>query len=101
MDYNLIKIYYIAEDKTEPAYYTVKPYQLIFDNGFWELWGEFQEIREVEDGYFLDFEATQYKPILRWVLGWGSDVEPLEPQKLVDEWKAEILKCAEKIKNEK
>lgn len=34
------------------------------------IWGEYQEIREVEDGYILEFEATQYKPILRWVLGW-------------------------------
>lgn len=171
MEFNLIQIKYIAEDRKEPEQYTVKPYQLIFDNGFWELWGdctnfehrgkrlfnlsrildiqilvsdekfdlpdnydfrstlagcfgcyndniaedysikfkkdsyaykymkdriwgEFQEIREVEDGYILEFEATQYKPILRWVLGWGSEVEPLEPQKLVDDWKEEIRKMS-------
>lgn len=175
MDFNLLRVNYIAEDKTESAWYTVKPYQLIFDNGFWELWGdcttaghrgnrlfnlsrildiqiletgekfelpdnydfrstlagcfgcyndniaedysikfkkdsyaykymkdriwgEFQEIREVEDGYILEFEATQYKPILRWILGWGSEVEPLEPQKLVDDWKEEIWKMSGMVK---
>ncbi len=162
-----VKIEYIAEDRKEAETYSVQPFQLIFDNGFWELWGEcttfehrgnrlfnlsrimdvqvlenadsfelpenydfrstlagcfgcyndnvaedysikfkkdsyaythikdriwgeFQEITEVDDGYILEFEATQYKPILRWVLSWGAAVEPLEPQKLVDDWKAEI-----------
>lgn len=163
-----IKINYLAEKRTKPENYTVRPYQLIFDNGFWELWGEctnakhrgtklfnlsrilgikilekyekftlpefydfrstlagcfgcyndneaevynlkiakdsyayiyikdriwgeFQEIKETEDGYILEFEATQYKPILRWVLSWGSEVIPLAPQKLVDDWKKNIL----------
>lgn len=164
---NYINISYIAEDKKKPSKYTVQPYQLIYDNGFWELWGncttanhrgtklfnlsriqkveiveksngfklpnnydfrytlagnfgcyndeiaedysikfkkdsyaylyvkdrvwgEFQEIKEVDDGYILEFEATQYKPILRWVLSFGSEVQPLEPQKLVSDWKEQI-----------
>lgn len=174
MEYKIVLINYIAEDRKEPSQYTVKPYQLIFDNGFWELWGEsttfehkgkrlfnlsrildvqvietaekfelpenydfrstlagcfgcyndniienysikfkkgsyaykyikdriwgeFQEIRETEGGYILEFEATQYKPILRWVLGWGPDAEPLEPQKLVDEWKEKIREMGKMI----
>lgn len=162
-----INIQYIPEEKKESERYMVQPYQLIYDNGFWDLWGncttvghrglrlfnlsriqkieiiesnesfelpdnydfrftlagnfgcynddvienysikfkkdsyaylyikdrtwgEFQEIHEVEDGYVLEFEANQYKPILRWVLSWGADVQPLEPQKLVDDWKKTI-----------
>ena len=161
-----VQIMYQGEKKTNPEKYTVQPYQLIFDNGFWDLWGyctssdpkkrrlfnlsrisdvkiiesepfilpenydfrttlagnfgcynddtvenysikikkdsyawlyikdriwgEFQEIKEEEDFCILEFEATQYPPILRWVLSWGPDVEPLEPERLVTEWKEKV-----------
>ena len=61
------------------------------------IWGDKQKIRETKDGFVLSFEASQYKPILRWVLGWGDEVEPLEPAELVDEWKAKIRNIAKKI----
>lgn len=166
-----VSILYKAEERGNPQKYTVQPYQLIFDNGFWDLWGmctstehmgrklfnlsriidvdilkkgepfilpdnydfrstlagnfgcynddivenysimikkdsyayqyikgrtwgEFQEIKKVKDGYILEFEATQYLPILRWVLSWGPDVKPLEPEKLVRDWKQKIREMA-------
>ena len=159
-----IKLKYKADDKKRSQVYTVKPFQLIFDNGFWDLWGEsttfdhrgrrlfnlsriieleipsekekfdlpdnydfrytlegnfgcynddvsetyrlkikkdsyaysyikdriwgdYQEITETKDGWILEFEATQYKPIFRWVLSWGNEMTPLEPERLVEEWK--------------
>ena len=172
--FSAINIHYTPEGKTKEQTYSVKPYQLIFDNGSWDLWGECftpghegkklfnlsritrvsvrsmmgkfflpadynflqtlsgnfgcyndgkqkvykikfqkdsyawlyskdriwgdkQKIRETKDGFVLSFEASQYKPILRWVLGWGDEVEPLEPAELVDEWKAKIRNMAKKI----
>jgi len=59
------------------------------------IWGENQTIEETEDGYILSFEASQFKPILRWVLGWGDEARPLEPAELVSEWKAKVNKMAQ------
>lgn len=169
-----VQIQYVAEGSRKTEKYTVQPYQLIYDNGFWELWGnctsaghrgtrlfnlcriesvevlernerfmlpeiydfratlaghfgcyndevvenyrikikkdsyaylyikdriwgDFQEIKKTKGGYFLEFEATQYKPILRWVLSWGPEVEPLEPKKLVDDWKEKIRQMKDMI----
>ena len=171
---SVINIKYLAEGRTEEEIYKIKPFQMIFDNGLWELWGEClnanhkgrklfnlsrisrvsisgliekfelpadydflqtvsgsfgcyndnnllkykirfekdsyawlytkdriwgdnQSIEETENGYILSFEASQFKPILRWVLGWGPDAEPLEPEELVDDWKEKIRKMAMKI----
>lgn len=169
-----ININYLAEGRIEEESYTIKPFQMIFDNGLWELWGEClnvnhkgrklfnlsrisrvsirglierfelpddydflqtvsgsfgcyndnnllkykirfekdsyawlyskdriwgdnQSIEETEDGYILSFEASQLKPILRWVLGWGNEAEPLEPAKLVSEWKEKVRKMSLKF----
>ena len=59
------------------------------------IWGENQTTEETEDGYILSFEASQFKPILRWVLGWGDEARPLEPDELVSEWKAKVSKMAQ------
>ena len=166
-------IYYTSEGKKESAVYGIRPYQLIFDNGCWELWaeclkqkheglrlfnlsrisniriqeethfelpsdynfmnkvtgsfgcyidenqklykikfdkgsyawlyskdriwGDKQTVEEKEDGFILSFEANQFKPILRWVLGWGDEVEPLEPKELVAEWTRKIKNMASRI----
>ena len=175
MDTNsVLQIEYTAEGKSKSEIYKVQPYQLIFDNGIWELWayclrkkhegmklfnlsrisrvsilelaekfvlpenysfknsvvgnfgcfddenpqnykikfskgsyawlyskdriwGDNQTIEEVDDGYILSFEASQSKPILRWILGWGKDAEPLEPASLVKYWKDSVQEMAEKI----
>lgn len=170
----VLQIEYTSEGKTKSETYKVQPYQLIFDNGIWELWayclrqkhegmrlfnlsrissvgilelaGKFvlpknytfknfvvgnfgcfndenpqaykikfhknsyawlysknriwgakQTIEECDDGYILSFEASQFKPILRWILGWGKDAEPLEPADLVNCWKDAVHEMAEKI----
>ena len=61
------------------------------------IWGAKQTIEECDDGYILSFEASQFKPILRWILGWGKDAEPLEPADLVKCWKDAVHEMAEKI----
>ena len=63
------------------------------------IWGAKQTIEECDDGYILSFEASQFKPILRWILGWGKDAEPLEPAKLVKSWKDAVHEMAEKIES--
>ena len=170
----VLQIEYTPEGKNKSETYKVQPYQLIFDNGIWELWayclrqkhegmrlfnlsrissvgilelsGKFflpknysfknfvvgnfgcfndenpqaykikfskdsyawlysknriwgakQTIEECDDGYILSFEASQFKPILRWILGWGKDAEPLEPADLVKCWKDAVHEMAEKI----
>ena len=172
----VLQIEYTSEGKTKSETYKVQPYQLIFDNGIWELWayclrqkhegmklfnlsrissvailelaGKFvlpknytfknfvvgnfgcfndenpqiykikfpkdsyawryskdriwgakQTVEECDDGYILSFEASQFKPILRWILGWGKDAEPLEPAGLVESWKDAVHEMAEKIES--
>lgn len=167
----VLQIEYTPEGKTRSETYKVQPYQLIFDNGIWELWayclrqkhegmrlfnlsrisgigileltGKFvlpknysfknyvvgnfgcfndektqvykikfpkdsyawlysknriwgakQTVEECDDGYILSFEASQFKPILRWILGWGEEVIPLEPSELISAWKEKVLKMA-------
>lgn len=64
------------------------------------IWGNEQNITETNDGITLEFESNQYEPILRWVLSWSEDAIPLEPERLVKDWKAHIQKMAENC-NEK
>ena len=168
-----LSITYTSEGKKQPELYGVRPYQLIFDNGSWELWaeclkqkhegmrlfnisriseikilegttyklpadynfmnkvtgsfgcykdefqkkykikfkkdsyawlyskdriwGDKQIIEELDDGFILSFEANQFKPILRWVLGWGDEVIPIEPEELVVEWKKKITNMSKSI----
>ena len=170
----VLQIDYTPEGKTKSETYKVQPYQLVFDNGIWELWayclrqkhegmrlfnlsrisrvailelagkfalpknysftnyvvgnfgcfyngnpqtytikfpkdsyawlyskdriwGDNQTVEETEGGYVLSFEANQDKPILRWVLGWGDEVELLAPKELVDEWTKKIKNMALRI----
>ncbi|MCR5291018.1 MAG: WYL domain-containing protein [Treponema sp.] len=172
---SILQIEYTPEGRTSSETYKVQPFQLIFDNGIWELWsyslknkhegmrlfnlsritnihilelakkfilpknynflhyvvgnfgcyndetprlykikftkdsyawlyskeriwGDNQTREETEDGYILSFEASQLKPILRWVLGWGDEVQPLEPADLVSEWKEKVIRMGEKLK---
>ena len=38
----------------------------------------------------MTFTSNQYYPVLNWILSHGQWVTPLEPQKLVDEWKENV-----------
>ena len=170
----IINITYTAEGKKQSSVYKVKPYQLLFDNGIWELWadclkenhkgrklfnisritkievlelsdsfelpkdfdflhtmsgnfgcyndeklqrykvkfykntyawlyskdriwGNNQTIEETSDAFILSFDASQYKPILRWILGWGEEVIPLEPVELLKDWKMKVLNMFKNI----
>ncbi len=174
---SVLQIEYTPEGKCKSETYKIQPYQLIFDNGIWDLWayslkhgregmrlynlsrisyvgilelqpkfilpknysfknyvvgnfgcfndetpqlyrikfpkdsyawlyskdriwGAKQTIEECDDGYVLSFEASQLKPILRWVLGWGKEAQPLEPADLVKCWKDAVHEMAEKIGGE-
>lgn len=60
------------------------------------VWGKNFQITKDESGTILSFEGNQFLPILRWILSWGADAKPLEPEKLVSAWKNEIKKMNSK-----
>ncbi|MBR5096613.1 MAG: WYL domain-containing protein, partial [Treponema sp.] len=59
------------------------------------VWGLNPSVKTTKDGTIISFDDNQYLPILRWILGWGPDAEPLEPARLVKDWKARIKAMAE------
>ena len=167
-----IGIKYVASGKSQPVSRSVRPYQLIFDDGIWDLWsydcgkkmnrlfnlsriksveikknadrfvlpkdydfhkvtpgtfgcfrdadtdqmthykiflskGSYAEsfaaervwglnpsVKTTKEGTIISFDDNQYLPILRWVLGWGPDAKPLEPESLVSDWKKRIKAMA-------
>ena len=38
----------------------------------------------------MTFSSNQYYPVLNWVMSQGQWITPLEPKKLVDEWKENV-----------
>lgn len=60
------------------------------------VWGKNFQLTKDESGTILSFDDNQFLPILRWILGWGADAEPIEPENLVSAWKNEIKKMNEK-----
>lgn len=62
------------------------------------VWGANYFAEEDDTGTIISFENNQFLPILRWILGWGADVQPLEPSELVNQWKDEIKKMYKEIK---
>ena len=83
----------------------VQPWQLIFDNGNWNLhgyparvaqksiWGENQSIEKDKkhpgpknDGIILSFRSNQREAIWTWVWQWADEAWPLEPKELVENW---------------
>lgn len=53
-------------------------------------WTEDQSFEETEGGTLMTFTSNQYYPVLGWLLSHGQYATPLEPQKLVDEWKENV-----------
>lgn len=39
----------------------------------------------------MTFTSNQYYPVLNWILEKGMYVTPLAPQKLVDDWRENVL----------
>lgn len=56
------------------------------------IWGLNSSMEEDETGTVITFQNNQFMPVLRWILGWGSAVHPLAPEKLVTAWKQEVEK---------
>ena len=46
----------------------------------------------------LTFTSSQWLPVQRWLLSFGADAKPIEPDWFVAEWKETIRKMAEKLK---
>jgi predicted DNA-binding transcriptional regulator YafY len=57
---------------------------------FWvreRQWAADQSITEIEEGIRINFTSTQYDKVLEWVLSKGGYAMPVEPEKLVNDWK--------------
>ena len=63
------------------------------------IWADDQTIEDYDDDdtTVLSFTANQFNHVLGWILEQGSNAKPLEPPRLVKEWKQEILKMMEMI----
>ncbi|MBQ0166128.1 MAG: hypothetical protein KBT02_03340 [Treponema sp.] len=45
-----------------------------------------------EGGVIMTFTSNQYYPVLDWVLEKGQYCIPIEPEQLVNDWKANVKK---------
>ena len=63
------------------------------------IWSENQSFEEnqKENKTILTFTSSQWEPIEKWVLSFGENARPLEPDWFVEEWKEAIQKTAEKL----
>ena len=54
-------------------------------------WTEDQKFETQKDGsVIMTFSSNQYYPVLNWVMSQGQWITPLEPARLVDEWKENV-----------
>jgi predicted DNA-binding transcriptional regulator YafY len=94
----------------------VRPYQLLFDNGVWYLYGYAEErkairmfslprmrnavdqdIEETDDGVLIYFSSTRHK-VLEWVLSRGCTARPFAPEALVKDWKRHVIEMGRTAK---
>lgn len=54
-----------------------------------------QEIKEVEAGVVMSFTTCSINEVVKWVMGFGSEAEVLEPKFLRDKVKDEVRKMSE------
>jgi predicted DNA-binding transcriptional regulator YafY len=52
-------------------------------------WADDQTNEDLPDGVIVRFTSSQYGKVLEWVLSKGAFAQPLEPAKLVADWKAQ------------
>lgn len=58
-------------------------------------WASDQKFEEQPDGTTLmTFSSNQYYPVMDWVLQQGKFVRPIEPKKLVEDWKENAIEMA-------
>lgn len=55
-------------------------------------WADDQKFEGQSNGTaIMTFTSNQYYPVLNWILEKGMYVTPLAPQKLVDDWRENVL----------
>lgn len=64
------------------------------------IWADNQtiEIDKKEGAVKLVFTTSQWIPVLMWVLSFGANARPLEPDWFVEEWKTNVIKMFDFIK---
>jgi predicted DNA-binding transcriptional regulator YafY len=56
-------------------------------------WHDSQKLHPQDDGsVILELQVGNLWEVKRWLIGWGADAEPIAPQELVDEIRAEIVR---------
>lgn len=65
------------------------------------VWADNQtiEIDKKEGAVKLVFTTSQWIPVLMWVLSFGANARPLEPDWFVEEWTKNVLKMYENLNN--
>ena len=63
------------------------------------VWSDNQIVEEnqKEGTTVISFTSSQWIPIFRWLLSFGENARPLEPDWLVEQWKESIRKMSEKV----
>ena len=64
------------------------------------IWADNQKIEENQkDGKTtISFSSSQWIPIFRWLLSFGENARPLEPDWFVEQWKETVRKMSEKVR---
>ena len=64
------------------------------------IWADNQIIEENQKAATttISFTSSQWIPVFRWLLSFGENASPLEPDWLVEQWKQSVRKMSEKIK---
>ena len=64
------------------------------------IWVEGQQLEEKQDENksVLTVRTSQWIPLFRWILSFGENAFPLEPEWFVEEWKSSVRKMAGRIK---
>lgn len=83
---------FVSEEKEQ---FEIKFYDDARDDVKACLWADDQEITEDNDSTTITFSASQYEPIMEWVLSQGAKARPLAPAHFVDDWKERIQAMAE------
>ena len=67
------------------------------------IWADNQIIEEnqKEGTTTISFTSSQWIPVFRWLLSFGENACPLEPDWLVEQWKQTVEKMVKKYKNQK
>lgn len=63
------------------------------------IWADDQKLEDFpqEEKSILSFSSSQWIPIQQWLLSFGGDAIPLEPDWFVENWKSEIEKMTKNV----